>query len=411
MIIGPSLQMRLERVGVGGGVPEPEGGCAWSGWACKVHRRNPIGTAFRGREDRCSGPMRTHFPFDTHDEWEGLPIMKMAPLPDDRARSVLIKRFEREQDAVLADPLWRTMRTADPDFLDKLPKAFRLELLRFHFTRHPENPWLVRGRSKRGNPNWPEWAAPIWKYSRDGIVDSREEGRILGERMPLALGWSFCFSAGAAEVYFEMVDSPDDTRFPLDVVLSRLFLQPDADPREALCNGHTDLLMPCDGADISFEGVRVYRPDGGELETDDDNCFFFEGSTNADQDLIRSLSSTGAMYQRKPEADDEPRPLFALAPTIDEYYLSEGRLRCSWKTEYFLPTDLGNGADSPWTYQRWELNVQTVLQGMASHDLVGLAWKYQRMSDLKSKIANAICSPRAHAILRPIYEQVLFGGH
>ena len=117
------------------------------------------------------------------------------------------------------------------------------------------------------------------------------------------------------------------------------------------------------------------------------------------------------MYQRKPEADDEPRPFFALAPTIDEYYLAEGRLRCSWKTEYFLPTDLGNGADSPWTYQRWELNVQTVLQGMASHDLVGLAWKYQRMSDLKRKIANAICSPRAHAILRPIYEQVLFGGH
>ncbi|WP_373069868.1 hypothetical protein [Gemmatimonas sp.] len=301
---------------------------------------------------------------------------------------------------------------------------FRLDLLRHHYRLYAEDPWLPIRRATDGELRWPAWEAPVWDLDGSGTTHPDEGDGIASQRIPLALGWSCCFFAASAEVSFGVYDveddegdddgdddgddEGDDARWPLGEALIALFTKPDANPRTTLCDFERE-CGPDGGSDISYLGVKLFSPNGDGLVTDEEDCFFYEGTPIADKALIATLSKVGQLFQRKGAPDEEPRPLFAKAPVVDYSWQSDGRLTCSWKTTYYAPLTAEPDTKPVFTYQRHTLNVKTEIEGASSHDLVDFAWQYQRMADLEAVIAKAVSEPATHKFLLPIYEQLLFG--
>jgi hypothetical protein len=323
--------------------------------------------------------------------------------------SELYRLIASEPKAVLANPIWRRLQKRDPDFLAKTPPSFRLGLLRHHFRTHKKNPWKLLSHAGQREPAWPMWKGPIWDYSRNDIIDPNEQEGLRSRLIPLAGGWGFQFCAEPAAVQFEDGGyGPDpDERYRLDRVLKRLFTTSGADPRRALSK-YTPELMPCGGnSGLSFVGVLVISPGGFECLAQSGDLFFAEVD-GADSVLISTLSAEAGRYRRIVAAGEDPRPLFATGPTIDESMQLEGGLTCRWETDYYLPIDPEPG-DSSWRYERHPLSVEAYLWATAVADLAELGWKYQTIGDLESLIARAIAGKSAHRLLLPIYEAMLFG--
>ncbi len=329
-----------------------------------------------------------------------------------RALVALCQRVKTEPAVVLADPRWAAMRAEDPRFLAKSPPEFRLELLRLYFAQHADDPWVILRDANGDSPEWPMWEVPAWEIGT-GSNPAEEEG-IVSRAIPLANGWTARFFARQAEMDFEVQEicfdddeGHDDISFPLDRVLTLLFTDPTADARQAF-GGDAVGVGPDGGHSMLYCGFQLFAPDGEQLDTQNEGCcFFYEGET--DDDIIATLSLCDGVLQRVPFNYEEPRPLFARAPEIDESDSLEGRISCSWSTPYYVPTDLGPQDKGPWSYEVQSLAVKENLDGWPAADLVEFAWHYNTMSDLDEAVAKAIAKPALHKLLLPIYEAMLFG--
>jgi hypothetical protein len=327
-----------------------------------------------------------------------------------RAIKGLAKRFTDEPAAVLADPLWQQMRAQNSGFLAKLPAPFRIDLLRHQFMANPDDPWAPLARVHGEAPTWPTWKVPAWEIGWGS--DPKEAEGVLSRRIDLARGWSFVFAARPAEVQFECHEicwdddeGRDDTKFPLDRILTLLFVDPAANPRDAL-GGSRSETSPCDGFGMHGVEVRIYPPNEHDeyayaLLSEDD-------VTNPDAPVIATLQKSSGRFRGRADAESDVRPLFELAPVIDYAQQDDGILTCTWHTTYYVPVDAAAGAEH-WWYEQHILDVVEQVRGASVYDVEAYAWDFPTVQDLEHAIGRAISRPLTHQFLVPLYEHVLFG--
>jgi hypothetical protein len=329
-----------------------------------------------------------------------------------RAIKRLAKRFKDEPAAVLADPLWQQIRALDSSILAKLPAPFRIDLLRHHFMANPEDPWAPLTRVHGEAPTWPTWEVPAWDIGWGS--DPKEEEGVLSRRIDLAHGWSFVFAARPAEVRFESLEiywdddeDRDDTKFPLDRILTLLFVDPAADPRAAL--GASDSgASPCNGFGMHGVEVRLYPPNVSEGHDEYAYALLSEDDvTNPDATVIATLQESSGLFRGRADAEGEVRPLFELAPVIDYAQQDDGILTCTWHTTYYVPVEAAPDAEH-WWYEPYAIDVVEQVRGASLFELVAYAWDFPTVKDLEHAIGKAISRPSIHQFLVPLYEHVLF---
>jgi len=320
--------------------------------------------------------------------------------------------MKSEPAVVVANPIWRRLRKRDSNFFAKLPPTFRLAVLRYHFAQHSEDPWALVSRVGDGEPAWPMWKGPIWEYESHREPNPADSHCF--RKMPLARGWAFEFYGVSSDICLRDDNEGEISgeRYRLDRVLSLLFTNPKANPREELSE-YEEALWIKTGTDLNFGGVWLYLPDEDAsrlLRRPSERDRLELTFETSDEKLIARLSlKKNGMYVRRAAKTEVPRPLFATEPVIDESRADEGCLTCTWETDYYVPVDARLGEAWSWTYEKHSLAIVDTMKETGIVDLVESAWTYRTIGDLEGAIARAIATKRAHRLFLPIYEAVLFG--
>jgi hypothetical protein len=334
--------------------------------------------------------------------------MKSKPKED---ISELYRLVNSEPEAVVANPIWRRLRSRDPAFLAKTPPAFRLGLLRHYYRKHKKNPWRLLAHAGEEEPAWPMWKGPIWEY--ESHREPNPDDSRCFRKLPLARGWAFEFYGVSSDICLRDDNEGEISgeRYRLDRVLSLLFTNPKANPREELSEYEGALWIKT-GTDLNFGGVWLYLPDedaSRPLRRPSERDRLELTFETSDEKLIARLSlKKNGMYVRRAAKTEIPRPLFATA-VIDETRAGEGCLTCTWETDYYVPVDARLGEARSWTYEKHSLAAVDTMKETGIGELVDTAWTYRTIGDLEGAIARAIATQRAHRLFLPIYEAVLFG--